>query len=200
MPESVDALTSRRVVLAGALGAGGLALTGAEAAAAAPIPQSPSSSFFLEFDPVIQGESTDSQHVNWIELLTWSFGDTTSIAPTNIGSGASKSKPSDFIFVARLSKASPVLFEAVATGKRYATATLDVSKSGAARFSYLKVTLGNLYVSSYQVAPGESDGFPLDVVHLRYGNIKYAYTQQKPDGSLGTTTQVRFDFIANKAL
>src|SRR5687768_14563399 len=107
-----DLATSRRVLLSSALGLGGLAaLSAAGPASAAPIPVESNSDFYLDIAGV-EGESTDEVHSKEIELLTWSFGVSTAADPlASGGAGAGKSKPTDFAFVARTSKASPKLYQ-----------------------------------------------------------------------------------------
>lgn len=197
----IDTATSRRALLSGALGLGGLAaLAPAGQAMGAPIPVDPSSDFFLKLDGV-EGESLDSLHPKEIDLLTWSFGVTSSASPlvTSGGAGAGKSKPTEFTFVARTSKASPKLYQLVCTGKHLKSAVLSATRRGDARQTYLTVTMNDVLVTSYRVAPGESDGFPIDVAQLDYAKIVYTYRRQKPDGSLDTPVTFGFDFAANKS-
>jgi type VI secretion system secreted protein Hcp len=133
--------------------------------------------------------------------LTWAFGVTSSSSPLLTGgAGAGKSKPSDFTFVARTTLASPKLYQLVCQGKHLKQAVLSAVKRGETPQQYLTVTMSDLIVTSYQVAPGESDGYPLDVVRLDYAKILYSYRQQKADGSLGTPVAFGFDFAANKAI
>ena len=196
----IDTSTSRRALLSGALGVGGLAaLTSAGPASAATIPVDPSSSYFLKLAG-IGGEATDRGHENEIKLLTWSFGVTNKGSASGGGSGAGKPKPADFVFVARTSKASPKLYQSVCTGKHLKSAVLSVVGGGETPIQYLSVTFENVQVTSYQVAPGETDGYPLDVAHLGYAKITYSYRPQNPDGSPGQAVTFGFDFAAGKPI
>jgi type VI secretion system secreted protein Hcp len=183
------------------LGLGGLAaLAPGGAAMGAPIPTDPSSDFYLKLDGV-EGESTAELHPNELELLTWAFGVSSSASPlVSGGGGAGKSKPTDLVFVSYISKASPKLYQLVCTGKHVKTAVLSAVKIGDSRQQYLTVTMSDVLVTSYQVAPGESDGVPLDVVHLDYAKISYSYRPQRNDGSIGDPITFGFDFAANKAI
>jgi type VI protein secretion system component Hcp len=62
---------------------------------------------------------------------------------------------------------SPVVHSAAAKGNNFATATLWGRRTSTG-VEYLVVTLENVYVTSYAVAPSDSDAFPLDVVRLDY--------------------------------
>jgi type VI secretion system secreted protein Hcp len=196
-----DAVATRRALLAGALGVGtlGALAPGLAADAAAPIPTTPGD-YFLRIDG-IPGESLDDRHRDWIELLTFSWGVSSSVNPltTSPGAPASKSTPVDFTFVAHTSRASPRLFLACARGTRINNVLLEVARAGAERLVFLKVNLQDVRVASFNEAPGD-DGLPLDVVRLRYVKITDTYTPQSPTGGPGTPVVAGFDFAANAAL
>lgn len=197
-----DQTTSRRTLLAGSLtgtALGSLLLTTGDAAEAVTIPTDPTSVFFLAISG-IPGDSLDAQFPKTIEVLDWSWGVSSAISPTNTGGGAGKSKPGPFTFVSSLGSASPKLFLACAKGTAISSATLSARRSGSGMPVYLKILLKNLYVTSYQVAPGPVDAYPLDVVRLQYGAATITYTPQKPTGGPGTAITAGFDFIKDTAL
>jgi type VI secretion system secreted protein Hcp len=175
---------------------GGLLVASADSAEAVSVPADPTSSFFLVVDG-IPGDSTDAGFPKSIEVLDWSWGVTSVISPTNTGSGAGKSKPGPFTFVARMSSASPKLFLACAKGTHIKTATLSARKAGETPVVYLKIKLQNLFVTSVHDAPDPGDAFPLEVVTLEYGAVTITYIQQNPAGGIGTTVTAGFDFIKN---
>jgi len=194
-------ITSRRTLLGGALSATTLgAMVTAAAPAEASVPTQPASDFFLLING-IKGDSTNAAHAKTIEVLDWTFGVETLISPTNTGSGASKSKPKDFTFVARTSIASPALFLAAAKGTHFTAATLFARRIGVEQpYDYLTIKLENLFVTSYVVAPDSVDAFPTDVVHMDYGKLTMTYKPQLPTGQIGTPVTAGFDFINNVAL
>jgi type VI secretion system secreted protein Hcp len=199
---SEAAVASRRALLAGALGVGtiGALVPGLGAdATGAPIPTTPGD-YFLRVDGM-PGESQDDQHVDWIELLTFSWGVSSSLNPlaTTPGTPASKSNPVDFTFVARTSRASPRLFLACARGSRINNVLLEVAKPGVQPFVFLKVLLQDVRVASFNQAPGD-DGLPLDVVRLRYVKIRNTYVPQLADGRPGTPVVAGFDYAANTTI
>jgi type VI secretion system secreted protein Hcp len=191
---------SRRTLLAGTLGGsalGGLVLASADSAEAVTIPTDPSSDFFLNIDG-IPGDSTAVGFLKQIVVLDWSWGVSTAISPTNTGSGAGKSKPQPFTFVASTSSASPKLFLACAQGTHIKSAKLTARRSGEMPSVYLTITLQNLFITSYQVAPAPTDAFPLDVVQLEYGAVTVTYTKQNPSGGMPTNVTAGFDFLKNR--
>ena len=192
-----EKLTTRRTLLGGALTASAASAMFASASETQAIPSSPASLFFLSIAG-IEGEATDSKHPKTIQVLDWTFGVDTSISPTNTGSGTGKSKPRDFTFVARSSKASPLLFIKAATGAHVTTATLFARRSNVEQtWDYLKLKFDNLFITSYAVAPDPLNAFPLDVVHIDYGKVQMTWVPQSPTGAPGSPITKGFDFINN---
>ncbi|MGH3042713.1 MAG: Hcp family type VI secretion system effector, partial [Gaiellaceae bacterium] len=73
--------------------------------------------YFLKVDG-IPGESADSKHKGEIDVLAFSWGVSQSGSPVpGGGGGAGKADFEDLLVVARTSKASPLLWEACASGK-----------------------------------------------------------------------------------
>jgi type VI secretion system secreted protein Hcp len=196
-----DHSATRRTLLAGTLGGTALSsivLASEDSAEAVSVPSDPTSQFFLQVDG-IPGDSTDKSFPKAIEVLDWSWGVTSAISPTNTGSGASKSKPRPFTFVARTSSASPKLFLACAKGTHIKSATLTARRSGEVPFVYLTITMENLYVSSYDLAPDQGDAFPLDVGQLQVGKVTISFTKQDAAGGVRTKVTAGFDFVKNLA-
>jgi type VI secretion system secreted protein Hcp len=157
--------------------------------------------YFLKIDG-LPGESTDDKHKGEIEVESFRWGETQSgTAGHGGGGGAGKVSPQDFHFVKKLDKASPVLMIACATGIHYKTAILTARKAGGGQQEYLKVTMEDVLVSSYQVGgSGNSDVVPMDQVSLNFAKMEMSYKEQKPDGSLGAEAKQKYDFAANKKI
>src|SRR5438067_713011 len=150
--------------------------------------------YFLKIDG-IDGESAKNKHENEIELESWSWGESQSgTAAHGGGGGAGKVAMQDFHFVMKVSKASPKLMLACATGEHIKKAVLTARKAGKEQQEYLKVTLSDLLVSSYQTGgSGHGDVVPTDQVSLNFSKIEVVYKEQKADGSLGGATPAGFD-------
>jgi type VI secretion system secreted protein Hcp len=150
--------------------------------------------YFLKIDG-IDGESSKNKHENEIELESWSWGESQSgTAAHGGGGGAGKVAMQDFHFVMKVSKASPKLMLACATGEHIKKAVLTARKAGKEQQEYLKVTLSDLLVSSYQTGgSGHGDVVPTDQVSLNFSKIEVVYKEQKADGSLGGATPAGFD-------
>ncbi len=195
-----DHPTTRRTLIAGGLigsALGGLVLaTGAEGAVS--VPTAPGVDFFVAIAG-LAGDSQDAQFPQTFETLDWSFGATTSVSPTNTGGGVGKVKPAPFTFVTRVSKASPLLFKACATGKHFASVHLTARKAGT-RSAFLEIVLRDVFISAYHAGPAAVGAVPLDVVGLDYRVFQVTVFPQNPDGSLGTPVTTGFDFVKNTVL
>src|SRR5512140_2425488 len=95
--------------------------------------------YFLKIEG-IEGESEDSEHKGWIDVLSWSWGETqTGTMAYGGGGGGGKVSMQDFHFVMRVCKASPKLLEACASGQHYGSATLEARKAGGGQKKFLGI-------------------------------------------------------------
>jgi type VI secretion system secreted protein Hcp len=154
--------------------------------------------YFLRVDG-IQGESADAKHKGEIDVLSWSWGETQPTPPgPGGGGGAGKVEMSDLTIVTRVSKASPHLLLACASGKHMKSAVLTGRKAGKGQQEFLTFSLSDILVSSYQTGASASVEPPTDSVSLNFAKIQVEYKEQKADGSLGETVKVGWDRKANK--
>ena len=138
--------------------------------------------YFLKIDR-IEGESTDSRHDKWIDVLSWSWG-----ASQN---SDGRVDARDFLIWQRHTRATPLLAEALLT-KRFLTSATLVGEVQTSKepVQYLKYELENVYITSYQTGgsagvlinsyqTGGSAGdvVPVDQISLNYERIRYEYTR-----------------------
>lgn len=154
--------------------------------------------YFLKLDG-IEGESTDDRHKGEIEILSFSWGETNA-ATTGRGGGAGAGKVSlqDFHFVKPMDKSSPKLFLACAEGEHIKTATLTARKAGGEQQEYLKVTLTDVVITSYQTGGSSGDVVPTDSFSLNFAKIEFEYKPQNPDGTLGEAVKAGYNLKLNK--
>jgi type VI secretion system secreted protein Hcp len=159
---------------------------------------------FLKLDG-IDGESTDEQHIKWIEIETfnWAVSNPTTIGSATSGAGAGKAVPGDFVVVMPFSSASPQIFKKCVTGDHYQTAALSMRKAGgdqrAAGQEFLKYNFGTVFTTKIEWG-GSGDEGPEESITFVYGSLQVQYYPQKPDGSLGDLVVSGFDFIKNVEL
>lgn len=157
--------------------------------------------YFLKIDG-IPGESKDAKHKGDIDVGVWSWGETAS-APSAPGGGGGTGKVTiqPFTFTSRISKASPLLMLACASGKHIKNAVLTARRGGQAQAEFLIMTFEEVLVSSYQTAAGGEDGSAsLDSVSLTFSKIRVEYRETKPDGTMGTPVIFAWDVVRNAAI
>ena len=149
---------------------------------------------FLKIDG-IEGESQDSKHKGEIELESFSWGaQQTGTAASGGGMGAGKVAMQDFHITKKVDKASPKLMLACADGEHLKKAVLTARKAGKDQQEFLKVTLSDLLVSSYQTGGhGHGEIIPTDQISLNFAKIEMEYKEQKPDGTLGGAVKAGYD-------
>jgi type VI secretion system secreted protein Hcp len=153
--------------------------------------------YFLQIDG-IPGESTDSKHNGEISIASWSWGETQATVPSQ-GGEVGKVSMQDFHFTKAVDKASPKLMLACASGQHIKNAVLSCRKAGGALKDFLTITLTEVTVSSYEIAGNSGAAIdPTDQFALHFAKIEFNYVQQKPDGTMGESTQAGWDVKNNK--
>jgi type VI secretion system secreted protein Hcp len=154
---------------------------------------------FLKIEE-IKGESQDDKHRDEIEIHSWSFDEANSESlSSESGGNAGKVVMQDFKFVAPVSKASPLIFFAVASGQHFPEAILTVRKSGGDQVDFLKWTLSDIFFSSWGEARQDDGTRPLDSFSINFAKIEMEYKVQNPDGSLGAAVRRGWDVKQAKA-
>jgi type VI secretion system secreted protein Hcp len=153
--------------------------------------------YFLKIDG-IPGESTDSKHNGEINILSWSWGETQATGP-GPGGGVGKVSMQDFRISKAVDKTSPKLMLACASGQHIKDAVLSCRKVGGIPKDFLTITLTAVTVSSYEIAGNSGAAIdPTDQFALHFAKIEFNYAQQKPDGTMGASTQAGWDVKNNK--
>jgi type VI secretion system secreted protein Hcp len=154
--------------------------------------------YFLKLDG-IEGESTNAKHAGWLDVDSWSWGENQPVQPAT-GSGASVGKVhfQDFRFTTRVSKASPKLFLACASGQHLKQAQLVGVKAGKTQQEFLTWTFSDVLVTAYETGGTEGSDAPFDSVSMNFSKATVAYKAQKADGSLDNAVTAGWDAKTNK--
>jgi len=170
---------------------------------------------FLKIDG-ISGESTDDKHKDWIEVLSFQHGMSQPSSATASSSGGGTTERvnmDDWSITKLVDKSSPKLYEACASGKHFATVTLEVNRAGGDKLKYMEVKMEQVVISGVQLAGAsalasgagganaaqQQKQDHTEQVTFNFGKIKWTYTQQKrPDGSGGGNVTGGWDLTANK--
>ena len=157
--------------------------------------------YFLELDG-IKGESSDQKHKGTIDIESFSWGlRTKTSGQSGGGGGAGKVSFHDISIKKPVDSSSPKLFLACATGQHIEKAVLYVRKSGGQQVEYLKITLTDVLVSSYNVGSQEPKGpGEVESVSFNFAKMEQQYVPVNPDGSSGAPVKAGYDVKANKKL
>lgn len=136
----------------------------------------------------IKGESTDKDHKDWIEILSYNWGVSQMASATASSSGGGSTQRADFqdlSIVKELDMASPLLNKACWGGTHIAKVVLELNRAaGEKRQIYMKYILENVIVSSVSIGGG-GGGVPTESVTFNYGKITSVYTKQARKGGGG---------------
>ena len=153
--------------------------------------------YFLKIDG-IQGESRDDGHKDEIDIESFSWGETQSgTFAVGGGGGSGKVSMQDFHFTMPVNKASPALFLACAQGNHIKNAILTCRKAGRDQQEFLKVTMNDVLVSSFQIG-GAEGVVPTDQISLNFAKIEVEYQEQDATGKLVGSIKKWFDLKSVK--
>jgi type VI secretion system secreted protein Hcp len=128
----------------------------------------------------IKGESTDVSHPDEIEVLSWSWGQSTGTARTRRGV-IPAACIQDLAVMKVIDLASPQLVLNSVAGTVAPEAVLTMRKSGDAPLEFLVLRMTNVTVVSYQISA--SSERPIESVALHFESMKGEYRRQKADGT-----------------
>jgi type VI protein secretion system component Hcp len=120
---------------------------------------------------------------------------------TSAGGGGSASRPTpgELTFLARTSKASPLLLGATTSGRHLRSALLSVVYVGERPRPQFEVNLEDVLVSGYEIHTDSTDARPLDLMSLSFGKITFTVYTQNADASTGDTGTSSWNFRTNSA-
>jgi type VI secretion system secreted protein Hcp len=155
--------------------------------------------WFLKVDG-IAGESTSAKYAGAIDVQAWSWGVVGGVsAATGGGAGTGKATFQDLHVSTLISKASPLLLKACATGTHIKTVTLHGVKAGQKVQEFLTYTLSDAVITAVQQGDADS-GAPVEHVTFGFRKVKVDYRPQKADGTLAAAVTFAYDVAASKKL
>jgi type VI secretion system secreted protein Hcp len=174
-------------------------LAGAIAAGAA-APGSALADVFLDLDG-IPGDSTDAQHKNQIDILTYtqSFKNTAAPSSTGTGGGAGKVTCGDITVMKNIDKSSPLLIKAVTTGQHIKTGVLTFRTVGAHEINYYVVSLKDVVITEIDQTDQSSSARIFEKVTFSATDFAFKFTPFMATGKAGTPISFEFNCAANKA-
>ena len=161
------------------------------------------SDYHLEFKgPDLKGESQDDQFKDCIQVDSWSWtGTNSSTHHVGSGGGFGKVMHGDMQCQKYLDKASVILFDKLNCGDHFKEAILHCRKkqgSEGKALEFLKITMKHVTVSNVSLGGHNNAGAISESLSLSYEEVKFEYTEQKPDGTKGGVTQAGWNVAQNK--
>lgn len=133
----------------------------------------------------IEGESTDSKHKGWIELIRYSSDMSQTVSRTASSAGGASTGRVNincFGFTKLLDKTSPLLALACAAGTHINTIVLELCRAGTDKLTFMQYTMRNCIISSVQTSGTQGENFPSEDLEIDFGQIQWRYTVQKRAG------------------
>ena len=145
----------------------------------------------------VEGEAQHSKHTGEIEIYSFSWGasNPTTVGSSTGGLSAGKVSVSSFNIMKKSDKASPVLFQACATGKHFDDAIVTMNKAtGDAQSPFLKYTFTDVMIESIQWSGSTGgDDTPTESVSLAFAKVEIEYQQQDDKGAVGKPVLASWD-------
>lgn len=140
---------------------------------------------FVKIDG-IEGESTDDQHMGWIEIIAYQSGHSMPISKkSSSAQGATLGRVNfnTFSFSKLIDLSSPLLMLACADGTHINEITVELCRAGTNKLKFMTYKLKNSLISSVLTSAGDpNNGFPVELVKINFGKIEWCYTQQNRHG------------------
>lgn len=153
--------------------------------------------------PSISGESRDLKHKDWIEVMSFTWGISSSYTgPTGSSTQSNRVDVNNFVVTKTADRASPLLMLACATGQTLDPIRLELCRATKDKQKYMEFKLSNAVVIS--VTPGGEAGgkeaLPVEEVTFNYQKIDVIYTEtDQLSGNPKGDVTFQYDVARNKA-
>ncbi len=141
---------------------------------------------YLSLGKEIEGESTRKGFEKQIEIYSFSWGvsNPTTIGPGTGGAGGGRATLSSFNCMKATDKASPLLFQACASGKHFPKVTVSLNKAGGDSVTYLTYEFENCFIESVQWSGSTGgDDRPMESLSIAFGKVTITYNAQAMTGA-----------------
>lgn len=149
----------------------------------------------------VKGESQDSDHKDWIDVLAWSWGmDNPSNPHAGSGSGSTTGHVNNFSITKQVDLSSTPLAQFLLKGKHFAKGTFELPKTGGdgKAMVYYKVEFKEVFVTSMSFGGGGTGGVFTENVTFSFSEYKAYYTAQTEKGSKGDNNSYGWDCKKNQ--
>jgi type VI secretion system secreted protein Hcp len=147
-----------------------------------PLQAAAAADYFLEIEGV-KGESQTKGFGDSIEILSWSWGASSSDGKETCAQDLHVAKYAD--------SATDDLVNKLGTGESFSEATLSMVRSGdsSGLVIYHTILLRDVRVTSYNIGGSSGGDRPIEQVSFAYREAEGSYFPMQPDGKLGVAQQ-----------
>ena len=154
--------------------------------------------FYIKLEG-INGESKDSKHKDWIDVLSFSYGVSQSSSMfSGGGGGVGKASFDSLTFSHHVDKATPNLFKYCAAGKHIPKVEVSACKAGDGSQEYMHITLTDVLVTHAGPTGSTDDARVKETVSLSYSKIEIQVKEQNADGSMKSNVIGTWDVKQNR--
>jgi type VI secretion system secreted protein Hcp len=154
---------------------------------------------FLELDG-IKGETLDKVYKgkNGIDVRSFNWGlANTGTFHHGSGGGSGKANFQDIAITKFTDKATADLMLVCANGKHIAKGVLTCRKAGENPLEYMKITMSEILVSSYNTGSATDDERQTETVTLNFAKVKVEYFMQNANGSKEPGGEMAYNIAGN---
>jgi len=160
---------------------------------------------FLKIDG-IPGESTDSAHAQWIEIVSFrhDVSQPAGTATSRVGgrTGA-RVDIADFTITKVIDVSTPNLNRFCSDGTHIANVMVELCEAGGDKHMYMRWTLTDVIISSVKpsgVANEEVYARPIEEISFNFGTIQWEYVPMTHAGKPGAAVMAGWTLEENKPL
>jgi type VI secretion system secreted protein Hcp len=155
---------------------------------------------YLKVDGVT-GESHDSNHKNWSDIHSFTWG---AEQPGNMavggGGGAGRIQFLDLSVQAFIDKGTPAILKFCASGKHVSKVEISVCKAGGEQIEYSKIVLEDVLVTGTKFGGiSETEGFIVNY-YFQSAKVNLHYWEQSSNGTKGAETKAGWNIKENKEI
>ena len=149
---------------------------------------------YLKYDG-IDGESKDTDHKDWIDILSASQS---IMHPAGSSAASPAADPTDFVVTKYIDKSTPKLALACCNGQHSPRVIVEFTSDDQRHLTYLQIEMTNVLVTSYGLSSNSTDDpVPVDQVSLNFEKIKWTYYEYDAGGRLVAEHATSWDFKTN---
>jgi type VI secretion system Hcp family effector len=141
----------------------------------------------------VDGEASEAEHVNWIELLGVGWSARAADVVANPAARASAATVDGFAMTFAYDKAAPKLAEKLLKGEVIPKLEVEFTQPADTAQTYLRYEMQNVRIVDYSMRGKTDGGRPVVEFVTEFEKIKATYTQFAENGTVESTTEYEYD-------